>query len=193
MAARLATAIALILCATAFSAFAGPVYELVGGICTDGSTTDIGGPLLCSHDITATVEMVDGYIPGTPFGDSPQGPGPSTAAFFTFSDGFVTVATGFPLGASGPGNYGVMPETSGQGSLHIHWFDGLFFDADAGAWHFGLEFGPGGGGAQGYLSSGTYENWVRAIPEPRSLALVGVALAMLVSIRSGRLRARIGA
>jgi hypothetical protein len=86
-----------------------------------------------------------------------------------------------------------MPDTSGQGALHIHWFQGFFFDAENGIWHFGQEFGPGGGGGQGYFSSGTYENWVRAIPEPGLLSLVGVALAMLVLVRSRRSRVRIRA
>jgi hypothetical protein len=188
---RYAAAIAAILCATAFPAFAGPFYQLVGGICNDGSG-DGNGQLLCSDNIAATVEMADGYVPGTPFADSTQGL-PVTVAFFTFSDGFVTIATDFPLGASGPGNFGVMPDTSGQGALHIHWFQGFFFDAENGIWHFGQEFGPGGGGGQGYFSSGTYGNWVRVIPEPGLLSLAGVALAMLALVRSRRSRARIRA
>jgi len=104
---RYAAAIAAILCATAFPAFAGPFYQLVGGICNDGSD-DGNGQLLCSDNIAATVEMADGYVPGTPFADSTQGLR-VTVAFFTFSDGFVTIATDFPLGASGPGNFGSCP------------------------------------------------------------------------------------
>jgi hypothetical protein len=189
MTTRYATAIAAILCATVFPAFAGPFYHLVGGICTDGSTDD-NGQLLCNDNITATVEMADGYVSGTPFFDTPQHL-PVTVAFFTFSDGVVTIATDFPLGASGPANFGVMPETSGQGSLHIHWFQGFFFDAESGTWQFGQELGPGVG--QGYFSSGTYETWVRVIPEPGLLSLVGVALAMLALVRSRRSRVPIRA
>jgi len=132
---RYAAAIAAILCATAFPAFAGPFYQLVGGICNDGSG-DGNGQLLCSDNIAATVEMADGYVPGTPFADSTQGLR-VTVAFFTFSDGFVTIATDFPLGASGPGNFGVMPDTSGQGALHIHWFQGFFFAVDEMLQHAG--------------------------------------------------------
>ena len=176
MTARHATALAAILWTTAFSAAAGPMYQLVGGICTDG--TEIGGTLLCSHNITVTVDMVDGYVPGTPFADTSSGP--STVAFFTFSDGFETIATDFPPGGSGTGNFGVMPVSSGLGSLHIHWFDGFFFDSEGGTWSFGIEIGGGG-----YFSSGTYEAWAR-VPEPSSFALICVALATLILVRSRR-------
>ena len=189
MGARYAAAIAGILCATAFPSFAGPFYQLVGGICTDGST-DVNNQLFCSHNITATVDMADGYVPGTPFLDSPTSL-PVTVAFFTFSDGFLTIATDFPLGASGPSNSGVMPVTSGQGSLHIHWFQGFFFDAESGTWQFGEEFGPGSNGR--YFSSGSYESFVRVIPEPWSFSLISVALAMLALVRSRRSRVRIRA
>ena len=65
--------VAMLAAATAFSACAGPTYGLVGGICTDGSTTTglPGDPLLCSHHIIVVVEMADGYVPGTPFSASP--------------------------------------------------------------------------------------------------------------------------
>ena len=88
------------------SALAGVMYQLEGGICTDGTRTDPGGALLCSHNVTVTAQMIDGYVPGTPFVDSSSGA--STVAFFTFSDGFITVATDFPPGGSGSGNFGVM-------------------------------------------------------------------------------------
>ena len=73
MNARYTTAFAAILWTTAFSALAGPMYQLVGGICTDGTRPDMGRPLECSHNITVTVEMVDGYVPGTPLLFRPRG------------------------------------------------------------------------------------------------------------------------
>jgi hypothetical protein len=167
-----AAAISVILCAAAFSAYGGPVYQLVGGICTDGTPPDLGLPPLCSHNITVTVEMVDGYVPGTPFTVSSQGPEPSPVALLVFSDGFENLTADFPIGAFGQGNSGVMPESTGRTGLHIHWFDGLFFDTEAdGTWRFGEELA-----LLNYFSSGTYEEWA-LVPEPPSLALIGVAFA----------------
>src|SRR5207244_9402848 len=66
--------VAMLAAAAAFSACAAPLFfHLEGGICTDGSTTTglPGGPLLCGHHIKVEIEMVDGYVPGTPFSASP--------------------------------------------------------------------------------------------------------------------------
>src|SRR5690349_684451 len=109
MNARYAAAIAFILCATAFRAFAGPTYEMVGGFCTYSSVGDedpfcslLGGP------VRATVEMADGYVLGTFFADNASDP--QSVAFFFFDDGFQPygqVATGFPIDCCGS-NLGTM-------------------------------------------------------------------------------------
>src|SRR6266542_1535033 len=99
MGARYAAAIAFILCATAFPAFAGPTYYMVGGICTDGTRNDLG-ELLCSPNyISVRVEMADWYVPGTPFADNPWDP--QSVAFFTYYDGFKDYATDFPIDCCG--------------------------------------------------------------------------------------------
>ncbi len=191
MAARYATAIAVILCATAFSAFAGPVYEMVGGICTDGWRGDMGQLLCDPNGISVTVEMADWYVPGTWFGDSPQDP--QSVALFTFYDGFPSygyVVTGFPIDCCGS-NSGEMGGPSDQDYLFIHWLDGPNFEAFRGEWFF---WTPTGGDP--YFSSGTYDYWVgpRApAAEPQSLVLVSVALATLVLVRSRRSRVPIRA
>jgi len=192
MAARYATAIAVILCATAFSAFAGPVYQMVGGICTDGSRDDMG-ELLCSTStyIVATVEMADWYVPGTEFGDNPQDP--QSVALFSFYDGFPSygyVVTGFPIDCCGS-NLGRMGGPSDRDYLFFHWLDGPNFLALRGEWFFWTPTGTGE-----YFSSGTYDYWVgpRApAAEPQSLVLVSVALATLVLVRSRRSRVPIRA
>jgi hypothetical protein len=187
MGARYAAAIAFILCATAFPAFAGPVYQMVGGICTDGSADD-NGQLLCSpNGISVSVEMADGYVPGTPFADSPSDP--QSVALFFFSDGFQTVLTGFPIDCCG-GNLGEMGGPSSQDYLQFHWLDGPNFDASGGTWFFETPAVE-----TAYFSSGTYDHWEgpRVVAEPQSLALTGIALATLVLVRSKRSRARMGA
>jgi hypothetical protein len=187
MGARYAAAIAFILCATAFPAFAGPVYQMVGGICTDGSADD-NGQLLCSpNGISVSVEMADGYVPGTPFADSPSDP--QSVALFFFSDGFQTVLTGFPIDCCG-GNLGEMGGPSSQDYLQFHWLDGPNFDASGGTWFFETPAVE-----TAYFSSGTYDHWEgpRVVAEPQSLALVGVALATLVLVRSRRSRVRLRA
>jgi hypothetical protein len=194
MAARYATAIAFILCATAFPAFAGPTYYMVGGICTDG-TRDAFGELLCSHSISVTVEMREGYVPGTFFFED-EFSDPQTVAFFTFEDGSPLgfVATSFPPGCCG-GNIGRMGGASEGDFLQFHWLfggDGPYFDADtySGTWFFATpkSLDPG----DVYFSSGTYDYWLgpRVVAEPQSLALAGVALATLVLVRSRRSRVR---
>jgi hypothetical protein len=191
MGARSAAAIAFILCATAFPAFAGAFYQMVGGICTDGSRDD-NGQLLCGPNfISATVEMADGYVLGTFFADNPSDP--QSVAFFTFYDGFQPygyVATGFPIDCCGS-NLGAMGGPSDGDFLQFHWLDGPNFDAFGGRWFFST---PTGGDQ--YFSSGTYDHWEgpRApVAEPQSLALAGVALATLVLVRSRRSRMRMRA
>jgi hypothetical protein len=191
MRARYAAAIAFVLCATAFPAFAGPTYQMVGGICTDGST-DANGQLLCDpNSVFATVEMADGYVPGTFFADDPSDP--QSVAFFTFYDGFQPygyVATGFPIDCCGS-NLGVLGGPPDGDFLQFHWLDGPNFYAFGGTWFFST---PTGGDP--YFSSGTYDHWEgprTSVAEPPSLALVGVALTTLVFVLSRRLRVRMRA
>jgi hypothetical protein len=131
--------------------------------------------------------MADGYVPGTPFADSPSDP--QSVALFFFSDGFQTVLTGFPIDCCG-GNLGEMGGPSSQDYLQFHWLDGPNFDASGGTWFFETPAVE-----TAYFSSGTYDHWEgpRVVAEPQSLALVGVALATLVLVRSRRSRVRLRA
>jgi hypothetical protein len=186
---RYAAAIAFILCAIAFPAFAGPSYQMVGGICTDGSTDD-NGQLLCSPNISAAVEMADWYVLGTPFSEDASAP--QSVAFFTFYDGFQPygyVATVFPIDCCG-GNLGEMGGASEGDFLQFHWLDGPNFDASGGRWFFSTPTGPNPGDL--YFSSGTYDHWEgpRVVAEPQSLALIGIALATFVLVRSILVRSR---
>jgi hypothetical protein len=177
--------------ATAFSAIAAPLFfHMEGGICTDGSTTTglPGGPLLCGHTIKVQIEMVDGYVPGTPF-NAGACCETSPVVSFWYSDSVETVNTDFPTGAFGAYNAGLMSNVPGQSYLAIHWFDGFWFDAGAGTWDYAIEHGGGI-----YLASGTYTDWVIGrVSEPASLALVFFALVTLISVRSRRSHVRIRA
>jgi len=187
MSARYAAAIAFVLCATAFPAFAGAYYSMVGGICTDGSRDD-NGELLCSHGIAANVQMADGYVLGTFFADNPSDP--QSVDFLDFFDGFLPygyVFTGFPIDCCGS-NLGSIGGLLDADFLQFHWLDGPNFEAFDGKWFFST---PTGGDQ--YFSSGTYDHWagprrVVDVAEPQSPALVGIALATLVLVRSRRSR-----
>jgi len=167
--------VAVFAAATAFSAAtAAPVFfHMVGGICTAGS--DDGGQPLCSGHITASVEMADGYVPGTPFFASSCCDA-SPVVQFWYEDRFLPWGPAdFPTGAFGAFNAGLLSEAPGVSSLSIHWDDGWWFEASAGAWLFAVEIGGGI-----YLASGTYTDWVigRA-PEPATLALLAIGLVGL--------------
>ena len=189
MGARYAAAIAFILCATAFPAFAGALYEMVGGTCIDSNVGDEGGPFCQFGTVTAALIMADGYVPGTSFASFSNFP-PSAVTFFSFSDGYLGGETDFPSsGFNGGVVSGQMPNGVGQGSLHVHWENSFSFDADGRFWTFCRV------SCEGYFSTGSLLEWAgpRVVAEPQSLALVGVALAKLVLVRSRRSRVRLRA
>lgn len=188
MRARYAAAITFILCATAFPAFAGAYYEMVGGTCTYSNVGDEGGPFCQFGTVTATVVMADGYVPGTSFASFSEFP-PSAVAFFSFSDGYLGGETDFPLGFAGGVVSGQMPNGFGLGTLHVHWENSFFFEADGPFWTFCRV------SCEGYFSTGNYLEWAgpRVVAEPQSLALAGVALATLVLVRSRRSSVRMRA
>lgn len=186
MGAKYAAAIAFIFCATAFPAFAGAIYQMVGGDCT---YSNVGGPGPCGpRDVYADLYMADGYVPGTAFTSSSDFP-PFAVTFFTFSDGYLGGDTDFPSGFVGGVVSGQMPNGVGEGYLSVHWEHSFSFEAYGGVWTFCRVL------CEGYFSTGTYREWAgpRVVAEPQSLALIGVALATLVLVRSRRSRIRMRA
>lgn len=175
---RLRVTVCALLWAAAICAHGGPVYQLVGGVCTDSSRPDIGEPPLCNYNIAVRITMVDGYVPGTAFSGTPFET-PSPVEEIAFSDGFAQFTSGFPAGALGRANYGDLPEATGRSGVHIHWFDAVAFDTEAnGTWSFGEE---GLCCGQGYSSWGTYEYWALLL-EPPSLALIVMTFGGLIGL-----------
>jgi len=172
--------------ATSFPASAGQWFTMVGGICTNS----IPFAEECHNQhVTAQIQMVDGYVPGTPFFASMPAGDPSPIAEFLLSiGGVITWSSDFPTfppgSCCGVYNAGVMSDIAGVSGVQIHWFDGWSFDAEGNDWLFALDNGSGG-----LFYSGTFTDWVPGrIPEPQSLALVLAGLLALISVQSRRSR-----
>jgi hypothetical protein len=114
---------------TSFPASAGLWFTMVGGICTQS----IPFTEECHNQhVTAQVQMVDGYVPGTPFFASvPRGDRSPIARLGVFNQIGSGVSRVMPIFSNVPPRVLLWRlqrgNPVGQSEVSIHWFDGFSF------------------------------------------------------------------